>query len=417
MGNLKMSALLVGVIFTLLGISGCNPSIGEGSSNGSESKNSGTSTGNLPNPIHKILNIFIADSNLSITGKQAYSTQVLLTDGSVYEKEFYALAYYKQVDLNNILSIPTGFIPSTNVYDTNTCALTSDSKVFCWGTNELGQVGNGTYDSLFKSEIDLLDSGQIIGSTGYVFETFNALSDVNYLFGLGESPDTFCAINKNNDLYCWGEAPFNSAFGANITKSNLPTKLHSNAEAFSIRGYFGDIYFGDTSNNIRDIDGTLISSGCYYLNNRKFNCPGAGFIEENIIDATYNYNRFSDYYFIDINNNLSKIDSNGNKTNYSNEKYSVLYTARAETFCGIRLDGTVDCWGKNSKNGKIFGSEFENIASSDSPITISGIQSAVSFPMTYSGSTLVDEQICVLNSLNEIQCWGDNLDGIVTLTP
>lgn len=71
--------------------------------------------------------------------------------------------------------------------DGYTCALASDEKVYCWGCNKDGQLGDGTTidrDVPVKMEQDSLSN-----------KAFNSISS-------GE--DYSCAMVNDNKNYCWG---------------------------------------------------------------------------------------------------------------------------------------------------------------------------------------------------------------------
>lgn len=67
------------------------------------------------------------------------------------------------------------------------CAIDSNHKLYCWGTNELGQLGNGTTtNQLSPVEVDVSSLG--------LSNNFKKVS-------VGHST---CAIHDNNKAYCWG---------------------------------------------------------------------------------------------------------------------------------------------------------------------------------------------------------------------
>ncbi|MBS1119903.1 MAG: regulator of chromosome condensation [Deltaproteobacteria bacterium] len=67
-----------------------------------------------------------------------------------------------------------------------TCALTSAGRVWCWGMNHAGQVGNGNASATAVSKPTRVDG----------------LEDVRSLHA-GDS--TTCAIKRGGELYCWGD--------------------------------------------------------------------------------------------------------------------------------------------------------------------------------------------------------------------
>ncbi len=68
--------------------------------------------------------------------------------------------------------------------NSHTCVLLEDKTVRCWGSNEYGQVGDGSYDLARNSP------GPDIG-----------LSDVEQIRAGG---DYMCAVHTDRTVSCWG---------------------------------------------------------------------------------------------------------------------------------------------------------------------------------------------------------------------
>ncbi len=133
--------------------------------------------------------------------------------------------------------------PLKNVVDiasnyASTCAVTEDGKVWCWGYNNWGQIGNGTtttdsyaaYDvgitNAVRVELGythtcaLLDDGNmkcwgsnsrnILGTADAINANVTTPSDVTVLGTIGTVKDysvgyyITCIVNTANELYCWG---------------------------------------------------------------------------------------------------------------------------------------------------------------------------------------------------------------------
>jgi len=67
-----------------------------------------------------------------------------------------------------------------------TCAVLENGEAWCWGNNNLGQLGRGFID----------------GSTGYLPERVPGLSG---LAGISLDDDATCAHSRDGHIYCWGE--------------------------------------------------------------------------------------------------------------------------------------------------------------------------------------------------------------------
>jgi hypothetical protein len=90
----------------------------------------------------------------------------------------------------------------------HTCAIASDNQAYCWGRNNLGQLGNNsTSDSLVP--VAVTASGVLSGKT--------ILSTV--------SGDAFsCALASDNQAYCWGQNNYSQLGDGSFTQSLVPVR-------------------------------------------------------------------------------------------------------------------------------------------------------------------------------------------------
>jgi alpha-tubulin suppressor-like RCC1 family protein len=65
----------------------------------------------------------------------------------------------------------------------HTCAIKEDGSLWCWGDNEEGQIGDGTWEDK-KSPVKIIESGVVSVAAGG-FHT--------------------CAIKEDGSLWCWGK--------------------------------------------------------------------------------------------------------------------------------------------------------------------------------------------------------------------
>jgi hypothetical protein len=68
----------------------------------------------------------------------------------------------------------------------HTCALAESGEAYCWGSNEFGQLGDGTRTS--RAEPTVVDSG------GLTFSTITTKATRT------------CGVTTSGDVYCWGES-------------------------------------------------------------------------------------------------------------------------------------------------------------------------------------------------------------------
>ncbi|NTW61271.1 RCC1 repeat-containing protein, partial [Candidatus Saccharibacteria bacterium] len=89
------------------------------------------------------------------------------------------------------------------------CAIASDNNAYCWGLNDRGELGNGTWaDSYVPTAVST--SGVLSGKTIHSMY-------INYTQS--------CAIASDNNAYCWGENAYGQLGNGNTTPSNIPVSI------------------------------------------------------------------------------------------------------------------------------------------------------------------------------------------------
>lgn len=88
-----------------------------------------------------------------------------------------------------------------------TCAITGGGELFCWGSNDTGQLGIGT---IAESSLDDTETPQRVG-----------LSNVT---AIALDSNTACAVSSG-DLYCWGDNQVGQLGDGTTTNSSLPVKV------------------------------------------------------------------------------------------------------------------------------------------------------------------------------------------------
>ena len=87
-----------------------------------------------------------------------------------------------------------------------TCALLSDGKLMCWGSNSVGEIGDGTTSSRFVPTKVALPSNSVV-----IFFSMQSLHS--------------CVVLNHNEIYCWG---MNTGVLGNGEKSDssLPSRVY-----------------------------------------------------------------------------------------------------------------------------------------------------------------------------------------------
>ncbi len=61
-------------------------------------------------------------------------------------------------------------VVAADVYDTHSCALTADGKVWCWGDNSYGQLGDGTrQNTSVPVQATLLNASAVKIAVGHTY--------------------------------------------------------------------------------------------------------------------------------------------------------------------------------------------------------------------------------------------------------
>jgi len=322
MKNLKMSVLVIGVVGILLGISGCSPSIGNSGSGEGSSGGSDSVSGSIAGKIERVLEFFLYE-DLGGSFGEPYAAGFLLDDGSLVERDIGTVENFSPVNLKNIKYIPNYSLSRNTNY--SQCALTHNSDVHCWGTNEYGQVGNGSYDSTFKETIDVCLNEECVAFRPVsVFDSAKILSGVESL--IAPELNTYCALKFNGEAYCWGK---NNGFDSSgDLMVNYPFQVDPNQIQFTSSEFSGDI---------RKIEHNEISKNlsCEINDFGKVTCLGHN-TDEGMLFGKENKALPSSAIPIEI-VGIEQAKSFIGNFSYSSQLLSYL--------CVLRNDDKIQCWG------------------------------------------------------------------------
>jgi len=149
----------------------------------------------------------------------AYHSCVTATDGKAY---CWGYDDYGQLGDGNIdygpQPIPTAVdvsgamggkaFKSVKTGHEHTCGVASDDNLYCWGRNNLGQLGNGNTGTDQSFPVAVSTSGSLSGKT---------------IKSLANYKRHTCAIASDNQAYCWGLNDFGQIGNGNTgTNSNVP---------------------------------------------------------------------------------------------------------------------------------------------------------------------------------------------------
>lgn len=349
------------------------------------------------------------------------------------------------------------------------CAMTKDSKLYCWGNNDSGQLGNGSSKISFTpTAINM--TGALSGKT---------IKDVE--LGMNSS----CAIASNDLLYCWGfGADGQLGNGAGTTNSSpvqvsMPGALatekiksvaigwtHACAIATDNKVYcWGDNSEGQlgnsststsltptpvtTSGALSGLDAKFVTAGrnftCIIASNDRPYCWGAGSSgqlgntasAQSTVPVPVTYSGVMNGKILTsissgwLSTCASSIDGKAfcwgygghgqlgnNSTNSSNTPVAVLdsgalagktiKSVRSGTYhiCANTNDNMAFCWGSNTYGAL---SQELNMINSSVPVKVysSGVLSRLSIKQVSGGTNYS----CLLASDDNVYCWGTNNSG------
>jgi alpha-tubulin suppressor-like RCC1 family protein len=232
----------------------------------------------------------------------------------------------------------------------HTCGLSVAGDAYCWGSNFVGSLGDGSgLDSLTPSAVTA-------PSVGIQYSSISA------------SNDHTCVISLAKDAYCWGENGTGQLGDNSIIQRNTPVKVSdpvSGPEAYSSisAGY---------------------SHTCAIAANGKTYCWG-----ENADGELGDAGNIDSSIPVLVNTGVVAYTSIAAGNNFS---------------CGIQANGSAYCWGSNG-NGNL---GDNTINDSNTPVLVNDpIAGAVKYSSIVAGGF----HTCATSLAGDAYCWGYNFDG------
>ncbi|HEX3510347.1 MAG TPA: hypothetical protein VHT27_04525 [Solirubrobacteraceae bacterium] len=244
---------------------------------------------------------------------------------------------------------PIGNVSAAVAGGISPCALIVGGTIDCWGSNEGGQLGDGSLSSgAFESH-----------------PTPVAVASISSATGVSVSGDHTCAVVGSGKVYCWGLASYGQLGNESESPSANPAPVEATTTHEAAQVSAGDDYT------------------CVVLFSGHVVCWG--------------YNAQGELGNGSTTNSLSGVTVTGLS--------GVTDLASGEDAdgtghtCAI-TGGNVYCWGDN-REGQLGNGTVKN---SDTPVQVPGITNAVQV-------TAGDETTCALIVSGSIKCWGYNAGG------
>ena len=245
---------------------------------------------------------------------------------------------------------------SLNMTRSTVCAVASNDRAYCWGSNTNGQIGNNsTTNVLVPTPVDV--SGVLAGKT---------------IESVGLSYSSSCAITTTGEAYCWGNNQYGQLGNASTTSSNIPVAVSTSS---AIAGKRIVSITGGQQHTC-----AVSSEGLPY-------CWGIGAFL-GVSPAT-------------TSNIPVAVDTSGVLAN----KTILSLSAKNTSTCVVASDNQVYCWGFGTSGQLGNGSATTTLL--PVAVTKSGVLSGLSVIAMDTGSV----HACAVASDNQVYCWGFNTYG------
>jgi alpha-tubulin suppressor-like RCC1 family protein len=293
-----------------------------------------------------------------------------------------------------------GKVKGVSVGYSSTCVIKEDNSLWCWGGNDSGQLGDGTF----------------------INRTFPHMKITDNVLQISANQYHTCAIIYDNSLWCWGSNWYGQlGLGFSGGNINTPQKVMEEVALVSVgeshtcamkqdnsplcwgNNWWGQI--GDGTNiqrvspypvKISDIV-ISVSSGydhtCALMSDRSLWCWGYNYYGQLGSGSSRNY---CGGWWPNCNKNPTKIMDD-----------VVQFSAGAYHTCAVKTDGSLWCWGYNNYGQIGDGSNSNRNMPTLIPIMSSGVSSVAAGV----------EHTCAVKQDGSLWCWGRNWEGQLGLDP
>jgi len=253
-----------------------------------------------------------------------------------------------------------------SVKGASSCALSSDGQVRCWGSNDMGQLGNGTtvnsaQPTLVTGLDDVVQVTQIYGTCGFVVDQQAYTFDEDSFGSAGHS--AACALRSDSSVWCWG------AFAGRESPEDAPP---AGASLVPVR------VFNGTRQISAGIDHT-----CLLLNSGETQCWGS-FHAPNYFPEVGRFNDTADFECVPF--------------SLAVPADTVKLVDGRSTACALSASGTVNCQGWDQW-GTLGRREFRFYSGAHGPGLVLGLDNAVDLAMGRG-------HVCAALADHSVKCWG-----------
>ncbi|HUL97470.1 MAG TPA: hypothetical protein VLT89_15770 [Usitatibacter sp.] len=274
------------------------------------------------------------------------------------------------------------------------CALTSAGAMLCWGSNDYGQLGNGT---TAQSTTPVPVAGLSSSVTGITAGTYHT-----------------CAVNSSGTVYCWGDNDFGQLGNGTTIRLSIPVPLPgflSGGSAVSAGAYHtcalnrsggvlcwgyghnGQLGNGAASSSATPVSVSGLSSGMSTL------ATGLAFGFDCAASAAGAVRCWGDNSYGELGNGTT---ANSLVPTAIPGLGSVTAVATGAAFaCALTASGGVSCWGDDSAFQLGAGRRI-GLATPGSVVALSSGVAAISTGVFHT---------CAVTTAGAVRCWGYNVLG------
>lgn len=275
-----------------------------------------------------------------------------------------------------------------------TCGIAANTKYLkCWGQNDYGQVGNNSTTNVTTPTI--IDSS-------------------NPYLSVFVGPNFACGLTNSNNLKCWGSNADGQFGDGSVDKKIIPTLVNSNTYTAGSAGgahvcmitATGDLSCAGSNSSAQmgNLNNTYKRAPTSVLGTETYSAVTAGFghmcglSSSNNILSCSGYNSFGQFGNNDV------VSASALQNVQKNSNYSAIASGQFH-MCGI-VNGSsqLKCWGKND-SGQV------GLDPTSNPQT--AIPSILDSGVGYSQVRPGFSHTCGLTLSNTVKCWGNNIYGAI----
>nr|MBP9743488.1 hypothetical protein [Burkholderiales bacterium] len=260
-----------------------------------------------------------------------------------------------QLPIDSTTHTPITFT-SVAIGGNSICGIGSNKHVYCWGNNQYGQIGDGTNtNASIPTQIVMADSTA-------ESETFTQV-DINYY-----SNGSTCAVASSGNLYCWGggvHGALGNGTTSNVNKATLVT-MPANGDKFKSIIGMGNGNCALTTTN---------TAYCWGYNNSGEGGNGISYSDFLVPTAV-----------------LMPTSESG-----ESETFATMTTS-VNTACAISTLGTAYCWG--------YGWTGQRGDGATSNLNVPVKSQLANQTLSISSSYYQNSTLCAIDINHQVYCWG-----------